>query len=145
MLTLHHIIADGWSMSLMVEELMRLYEAYSEGGDVQLPALPIQYTDYAIWQRSWMEAGEQARQLAYWTARLGSEDTVLEMPMDRPRPAVSSLKGGRLAIDLQEQQARALKQFAQQQGVTPFMLLLASFQSCCTAIRGRLISASACR
>ncbi|MBF8667870.1 amino acid adenylation domain-containing protein [Pseudomonas putida] len=127
-LTLHHIIADGWSMPLMVEELVRLYEAYAQGGDAQLPALPIQYADYAIWQRSWMEAGEQARQLAYWAAQLGGEHPVLEMPMDRPRPTVSSLKGARLAIDLQAGLARALKQFAQQQGVTPFMLLLASFQ-----------------
>jgi amino acid adenylation domain-containing protein len=127
-LTLHHIIADGWSMPLMVEELVRCYQAHSQGGAAQLPGLPIQYADYAIWQRSWMEAGEQARQLAYWTAQLGGEDPVLELPMDRPRPMVSSLEGGRLAIDLHDEQARALKQFAQQQGVTPFMLLLASFQ-----------------
>ncbi|MFJ4454605.1 amino acid adenylation domain-containing protein [Pseudomonas sp. NPDC089392] len=127
-LVLHHIIADGWSMPLMVEELVQLYAAYREGGDVQLPTLPIQYADYAIWQRSWMEAGEQARQLAYWRAQLGGEAPVLELPTDRPRPTVSSLKGERLAIDLDEQQAQALKQFAQQQGVTPFMLLLASFQ-----------------
>ncbi|MFF7061854.1 amino acid adenylation domain-containing protein [Pseudomonas sp. NPDC008258] len=127
-LVLHHIIADGWSMPLMVEELVHLYAAYREGGDAQLPTLPIQYADYAIWQRSWMEAGEQARQLAYWRAQLGGEAPVLELPTDRPRPTVSSLKGERLAIDLDQQQAQALKQFAQQQGVTPFMLLLASFQ-----------------
>lgn len=127
-LSLHHIIADGWSMSLMVEELVRLYAAHCTGADGQLPALPVQYADYAIWQRSWMEAGEQARQLAYWTEQLGGEDPVLELPMDRPRPTVSSLKGARLTIDLQQAQATALKQFAQQQGVTPFMLLLASFQ-----------------
>jgi len=127
-LVLHHIIADGWSMPLMVEELVHLYAAYREGGDVQLPTLPIQYADYAIWQRSWMEAGEQARQLAYWRAQLGDEAPVLELPTDRPRPTVSSLRGERLVIDLDQQQAHALKQFAQQQGVTPFMLLLASFQ-----------------
>ncbi|WP_455886774.1 amino acid adenylation domain-containing protein [Pseudomonas rustica] len=127
-LSLHHIIADGWSMSLMVEELVRLYAAHCTGSDAQLPTLPIQYADYAIWQRSWMEAGEQARQLAYWTEQLGGEDPVLELPMDRQRPAVSSLKGARLTIDLQQAQATALKQFAQQQGVTLFMLLLASFQ-----------------
>ncbi|MCE1003035.1 non-ribosomal peptide synthetase [Pseudomonas sp. NMI1173_11] len=128
-LVLHHIIADGWSMPVMVEELVRLYAAYNQEGDVQLPTLPIQYADYAIWQRSWMEAGEQERQLAYWTAQLGGEDPVLELPTDRPRPTVSSLKGERLAIDLHEQQTHALKQFAQQQGVTPFMVLLASFQT----------------
>ncbi len=127
-LTVHHIIADGWSMPLMVQELVRLYEACSQGRDAQLPALPIQYADYAIWQRSWMEAGEQARQLAYWTGQLGGEDPLLEMPLDRPRPTVSSLRGARLAIDLPADQARALKRFAQQQGVTLFMLLLASFQ-----------------
>lgn len=127
-LTVHHIIADGWSMPLMVEELVRLYEACSQGREAQLPTLPIQYADYAIWQRSWMEAGEQARQLAYWTRQLGGEDPLLEMPLDRPRPTVSSLRGARLAIDLPADQARALKRFAQQRGVTLFMLLLASFQ-----------------
>ncbi|MCK9815295.1 condensation domain-containing protein, partial [Pseudomonas sp. MAFF 302046] len=128
-LTVHHIVADGWSMPVMVEELIQLYAAQREGRQVELAVLPIQYADYAIWQRSWMEAGERERQLAYWTAQLGDEQPVLELPSDRPRPAVQSLRGATLAVPLAEHLSAGLKQLAQQQGVTPFMLLLASFQT----------------
>ncbi|WP_425272953.1 amino acid adenylation domain-containing protein, partial [Pseudomonas reidholzensis] len=128
-LTVHHIVSDGWSMPVMVNELVRFYEGYSQGLEVGLPPLPIQYADYAIWQRRWMEAGEQERQLAYWTAQLGDEQPVLELPIDRPRPAVASHRGTRQTISLGEQLVSALKQLAQQQGMTPFMVLLASFQA----------------
>ncbi|MDE4537196.1 non-ribosomal peptide synthase/polyketide synthase [Pseudomonas sp. ITEM 17296] len=126
--TLHHIVSDGWSMPVMVEELVRLYEGYSQGQEVTLPALPIQYADYAIWQRRWMEAGEQERQLAYWKEQLGDEQPVLELHTDRPRPAVPSGAGACVGISLPPELAASLKQCAQQQGVTLFMLLLASFQ-----------------
>ncbi|WP_371915775.1 condensation domain-containing protein, partial [Pseudomonas sp. B5(2017)] len=128
-LTLHHIVADGWSMPVMVNELVQFYQGFSQGQVTQLPALPIQYADYAIWQRSWMEAGEQARQLAYWTEQLGDEQPVLELPLDHPRPAMPSHRGARLPIVLGDELATNLKRVAQQQGVTPFMLLLASFQT----------------
>nr|WP_328821891.1 non-ribosomal peptide synthase/polyketide synthase [Pseudomonas carbonaria] len=128
-LTLHHIVSDGWSMPIMVDELVRLYAGYSEGREVELPELPIQYADYAFWQRSWMEAGERERQLAYWLARLGGEQPVLELPADRSRPVVQSHRGARVEIPLAEELGRALKELAQRQGVTLFMLLLASFQS----------------
>ncbi|MGZ9706144.1 amino acid adenylation domain-containing protein [Pseudomonas sp. GNP013] len=125
----HHIVSDGWSMQLMVEELVQLYAAYSQGEDVQLPALPIQYADYALWQRNWMEAGEKERQLAYWREMLGGEQSVLELPFDRPRPAVQSHQGARLAFELTPELTEGLKALARQQGVTLFMLLLASFQT----------------
>ncbi|TBU96302.1 non-ribosomal peptide synthetase, partial [Stutzerimonas kirkiae] len=128
-LTLHHIVSDGWSMPIMVDELVQLYEGHSQGREVHLPELPIQYADYAIWQRSWMEAGEKERQLAYWKEQLGEEQPVLELPTDRPRPAIRSHAGAKLAIELNEALAKSLKQLAQQQGVTLFMLLLASFQT----------------
>ncbi|MGC9741354.1 amino acid adenylation domain-containing protein [Pseudomonas sp. P1B16] len=128
-LTLHHIVADGWSLPVMVDDLVRLYEGYSQGRDVLLPTLPIQYADYAIWQRAWMQAGEQDRQLAYWKEQLGDQQPVLELPTDRPRPAVYSQQGARLEIPLGGELVGSLKQLAQQQGVTPFMLLLASFQT----------------
>ena len=126
--TLHHIVSDGWSMPVMVEELVRLYEGYSQGHEVTLPELPIQYADYAIWQRRWMEAGEQERQLAYWKEQLGDEQPVLELRTDLPRPAVPSGAGACIGISLPAELAASLKQCAQQQGVTLFMLLLASFQ-----------------
>ncbi|WP_413468961.1 condensation domain-containing protein, partial [Pseudomonas sp. FME51] len=128
-LTLHHIVSDGWSMPIMVDELIQLYEGYRTGQPATLPELPIQYADYAIWQRSWMEAGEQKRQLAYWKEQLGDEQPVLELPTDRPRPAIQSQEGAGLSIELNGELAQSLKQLAQQQGVTLFMLLLASFQT----------------
>ncbi|MCU1734443.1 MULTISPECIES: non-ribosomal peptide synthetase [unclassified Pseudomonas] len=128
-LTQHHIVSDGWSMPIMVDELVRLYEGFSQGRETPLGALPIQYADYALWQRTWMEAGEKARQLDYWTAQLGGEQPVLELPMDRPRPAIQQLAGARCAIALDGVLVENLKQVARQQGVTLFMLLLASFQT----------------
>ncbi|WP_371041776.1 amino acid adenylation domain-containing protein [Pseudomonas aeruginosa] len=125
----HHIVSDGWSMQLMVEELVQLYAGYSQGLDVVLPALPIQYADYALWQRSWMEAGEKERQLAYWTGLLGGEQPVLELPLDHPRQPLRSYRGAQLDLELEPHLALALKQLVQRKGVTMFMLLLASFQA----------------
>ncbi|MDD2050654.1 amino acid adenylation domain-containing protein [Pseudomonas putida] len=124
----HHIISDGWSMQIMVQELVACYQAFAQGLTPQLPPLPIQYADYALWQRSWMEAGERARQLQYWTAQLGSEQPVLELPLDHSRPASQSYRGGRVDVPLGLALSKGLQDLAQQQGVTLFMLLLASFQ-----------------
>ncbi|MDA7011674.1 amino acid adenylation domain-containing protein [Pseudomonas cerasi] len=128
-LTQHHIVSDGWSMPIMVDELVRLYEGYSQGREVSLTALDLQYADYALWQRTWMEAGEQARQLDYWKQQLGDQQPILELPADYPRPVVQSHAGARLAVELEPALIDGLKQVARQQGVTLFMLLLASFQS----------------
>ncbi len=125
----HHIVSDGWSMQVMVEELVQLYAGYSQGLDVVLPALPIQYADYALWQRSWMEAGEEERQLAYWTGLLGGEQPVLELPFDRPRPARQSHRGAQLGFELSRELVEAVRALAQREGASSFMLLLASFQA----------------
>ncbi|MBD8093605.1 non-ribosomal peptide synthetase [Pseudomonas fluorescens] len=125
----HHIISDGWSMQVMVDELVQLYTAYSQGQALQLPAMPIQYADYAKWQRDWMEAGEKARQLDYWRELLGGEQPVLELPFDQQRPAVPSHRGARLYIALPTPLLDDLKSLAQRQGVTLFMLLLASYHA----------------
>ena len=125
----HHIVSDGWSMGVMVQELMQLYAAYSQGQDCALAPLPIQYADYALWQRSWMEAGEKARQLAYWRELLSGTQPVLELPFDQPRPAQQSFRGARLDIALEPVLVAGLKALAQGEGVTMFMLLLASFQA----------------
>ncbi|MFJ2685159.1 non-ribosomal peptide synthase/polyketide synthase [Pseudomonas sp. NPDC087342] len=128
-LTLHHIVSDGWSMQVMVDELIELYAGYSIGQPRQLPALAVQYADYAVWQRQWMEAGERERQLGYWTAQLGGDQPLLELPADRPRPAEQSYRGARQEIPLNAELAAALKQVAQRENVTLFALLLASFQT----------------
>ena len=115
-------------MQVMVDELVQLYAAYSRGEGLQLPALPIQYVDYALWQRSWMEAGEKTRQLDYWREVLGGEQPVLELPFDHQRPAVPTHRGARLNIPLPIPLLDSLKALAQREGVTLFMLLLASYQ-----------------
>ncbi|PQZ88949.1 non-ribosomal peptide synthetase [Pseudomonas trivialis] len=125
----HHIVSDGWSMQVMVDELVQLYAAYSQGQDLQLPGLPIQYADYALWQRDWMEAGEKTRQLDYWREQLGGEQPVLELPFDHQRPAQQSHRGARLEVLLPDALTAGLKALAQAEGVTMFMLLLASFQA----------------
>ncbi|WP_060480500.1 non-ribosomal peptide synthetase [Pseudomonas monteilii] len=129
LLTLHHIIADGWSMNILIEELMRCLDARSAGHQAQLPALAVQYRDYALWQRSWMEAGEQARQLEYWQAQLGDEHEPLELPSDRPRPAQPSHAGARLEFAIDQELRNGLKALAQRQGVTLFVVLLAAFKA----------------
>ncbi|NUU37570.1 non-ribosomal peptide synthase/polyketide synthase [Pseudomonas sp. C2B4] len=128
-LTLHHIVTDGWSMGVLVEEFSRLYAASCQGQSAELEALPIQYSDYAAWQRRWMEAGELERQLNWWKEKLGSEQPLLELPTDRPRPAQPSQQGARLDFALDASLSSGLMSLAKQRGVTPFMLLLASFQA----------------
>ncbi|NVZ54192.1 amino acid adenylation domain-containing protein, partial [Pseudomonas sp. B6002] len=125
----HHIVSDGWSMQVMVDELVQLYAGYSQGREVQLPDMPLQYADYALWQRAWMDAGEQQRQLGYWRELLGAEQPVLELPLDHPRPAVQSYRGAQLEVALDAGVVAGLKALAQREGVTLFMLLLASFQT----------------
>ncbi len=124
----HHIVSDGWSMGVMVQELMQLYAAYSQGQACTLAPLPIQYADYAVWQRRWMEAGEKARQLDYWHELLSGTQPVLELPLDHPRPAQQSFLGARQDMALEPSLVAGLKALAQREGVTLFMLLLASFQ-----------------
>ncbi|WP_439878233.1 non-ribosomal peptide synthase/polyketide synthase [Pseudomonas prosekii] len=128
-LTQHHIASDGWSMRVMIEELLHLYGAYRQGRTPALPALSIQYADYGIWQRHWMEAGERERQLGYWQTQLGNDHPVLELPADHPRPAVQSLRGARVELALPTSLADQLRAVAKAQDVTLFMLLLASFQT----------------
>ncbi|HCL4081127.1 TPA: non-ribosomal peptide synthase/polyketide synthase [Pseudomonas aeruginosa] len=128
-LTIHHVAADGWSMRVLVEELIALYGARRQGVEATLPDLPIQYADYAIWQRHWLEAGERERQLEYWMARLGGGQSVLELPTDRQRPALPSYRGARHELQLPQALGRQLQALAQREGTTLFMLLLASFQA----------------
>ncbi|MDC6726108.1 condensation domain-containing protein, partial [Leclercia adecarboxylata] len=102
--------------------------AYSQGQDCVLAPLPIQYADYALWQRRWMEAGEKARQLKYWCELLSGAQSVLELPFDNTLPAQQSFRGARQDIALEPSLVAGLKALAQREGVTLFMLLLASFQ-----------------
>ncbi|MEJ5865310.1 amino acid adenylation domain-containing protein, partial [Pseudomonas farsensis] len=127
LLTLHHIVSDGWSMNVLIEEFSHCYDAFAGGRQPQLPELPIQYVDYALWQRRWLEAGELERQLGYWQATLGTEQPVLELPLDHPRPATPSFRGNRLEFALDPALAEQLRSFARQHNLTLFMLLLGGF------------------
>ncbi|MDR0278079.1 MAG: amino acid adenylation domain-containing protein [Paucimonas sp.] len=129
LLTLHHIITDGWSMGVLVDECLGYYDALASGRSPQVEPLPVQYRDYALWQRAWLDAGEQARQLEYWRAHLGDEHPVLELPTDRPHPALPSQQGKCLEIALDSALLKNLQGLAQQQGVTLYVVLLASFKA----------------
>ncbi|MDG9931286.1 amino acid adenylation domain-containing protein [Pseudomonas sp. GD04015] len=125
-LCMHHIVSDGWSSELMVEEFVQLYGAEVEGRGAALTELPIQYADYAIWQRAWLEAGEGERQLAYWQAQLGDEQPVLSLPLDHERPASPSFRGRLVRADIDPALADRLRAHARGNGHTLFMLVLAA-------------------
>ncbi|WAC44402.1 amino acid adenylation domain-containing protein [Pseudomonas sp. SL4(2022)] len=122
----HHIVSDGWSIGVFAEELGRAYAALRQGQAPQLAELPIQYADYAQWQRAWLEAGERERQLGYWRERLGSEQPVLALPYKLD--ASGQRHAARQAVAVPPALAERLRQLAQREGATLFMLLLASFQ-----------------
>ena len=128
LLTLHHIVADGWSMNVLIDEFLHLYDAAVAGTEATLAALPIQYRDYALWQRSWLEAGEQERQLAYWQARLGDDHSPLELPLDRTRQSRPSYRGARHEFPVAADVAERLRAVARKHNVTLFMVLLAAFK-----------------
>ncbi|MBS7596786.1 non-ribosomal peptide synthetase [Pseudomonas sp. RC2C2] len=127
LLVMHHIVADGWSMNVLIDEFIRRYDAADRGQALELPALPIQYSDYALWQRRWLEAGEQARQLDYWRAQLGDEHPVLALALDYPRPPRPSQVGARHEFSVPPVLAEQLRGAARQHNITLFMLLLGGF------------------
>jgi amino acid adenylation domain-containing protein len=129
LLTLHHIIADGWSMGVFAREVAVLYEAFATDRPSPLPRLPIQYVDYAVWQRDWLQGAVLETQLAYWMQQLSGNLPVLQLHTDRPRPPVLSYRGARQTRVLSKHLAAALKALGQGEGATLFMTLLAAFQA----------------
>jgi amino acid adenylation domain-containing protein len=126
---MHHIISDGWSMGVLVRELGALYPAFAAGQPSPLPELPIQYADFASWQRQWLAGEVLDYQLAYWKRQLAGAPPALELPTDRPRPAVQSYRGAALPVQLPRALSEALAALSRQEGVTLFMTLLAAFQA----------------
>ncbi|MFG6175959.1 amino acid adenylation domain-containing protein [Halomonas sp. THAF12] len=125
----HHIIADGASMQVLIDELATCYLAHTRGEAPCLPNLAVQYADYAVWQRDWLEAGEGGRQLAYWRDRLGSDHPVLELPTDHPRRTSSAHQAGHQAFELPPELLEALRALAARRGTSLFTVLLAGFQA----------------
>ncbi|MEO6194632.1 MAG: amino acid adenylation domain-containing protein, partial [Thermoanaerobaculia bacterium] len=134
LLAMHHIVSDGWSMGVFVREIAALYEAALAGLPSPLPELPIQYADFAVWQRGWLAGDELERQLGYWRDRLAGAPASLDLPSDRPRPAAPAHRGGRVIALWDPELSRELGRFALRHEATPFMVLLAGFQ----ALLGRL-------
>ncbi|MCP4664192.1 MAG: amino acid adenylation domain-containing protein [bacterium] len=141
LVTMHHIVSDGWSMGIFVREVTALYQALSDGRALcdgrrsVLPELPIQYADFAAWQRRWLEGEVLEAQLAYWRTQLAGAPALVELPCDRPRSALRSPRGASVFLALPEPVHAGLRALARSVGVTPFMTLLAAFQTllgrCC--------------
>jgi amino acid adenylation domain-containing protein len=127
-LTMHHIAADGWSIGVLLRELTTLYDAFTAGRASPLPPLPIQYADYARWQRAWVESDTVQDQIAYWREQLASPPRVLELPCTRPRRAVRTDDGERVPFALTPELTASLRTLSQREGVTLFMTLLAAFK-----------------
>ena len=128
LLNLHHILCDDWSLGVMFKELTALYEAFSTGKLSPLPELAIQYADFAVWQRQWLQELVLEKQLAYWQQQL-ADLPILQLPTDRPRPLVPTYRGALQPLVLPKTLTAALKALSQQEGVTLFMTLLAAFQT----------------
>ncbi len=127
-LVFHHIISDGWSVGVLLQELGTLYQALLAGQEPALPALPIQYADYAVWQQDYLQGDVLAEQLQYWKQQLAGAPALLQLPTDQPRPAVQRYRGAQVSLQLPAHLRAELQTFSQRQGVTLFMTLLASFQ-----------------
>ena len=129
LITMHHIISDGWSIKVFIGEIGELYEAYANGRDAALPALPMQYADFALWQRSWLQGEKLEEQLSYWRAQLADAPPVLDLPTDRPRPAFKTFHGGYLTLIFSKKLSEEITQLGRREGATLFMTLLSAFSA----------------
>jgi amino acid adenylation domain-containing protein len=127
LVTMHHIVSDGWSIGLFLKELTSLYNAFVRGEPSPLPSLPVQYADFAVWQRTWLQGETLERELAYWRRQLVGMPEVIDLPLDHDRPAVQSYHGAQQSVPFSEGLAQSLRELSQQEGVTSFMALLTTF------------------
>ncbi|WP_392531410.1 amino acid adenylation domain-containing protein [Nostoc sp. C117] len=127
LLVMHHIASDGWSMGILWQQLAAVYEAFLNDKPSPLAKLPIQYADFAVWQHQWLSGEVLSSQINYWKTQLGSANTVLELPTDRPRPPVQSYQGAAQSLMLPQSLSTSLTELSRQEGVTLFMTLLAAF------------------
>jgi amino acid adenylation domain-containing protein/non-ribosomal peptide synthase protein (TIGR01720 family) len=129
LLTMHHIVFDGWSRGILDQEMTALYEAFTTGESSPLPDLPIQYADFAIWQREWLQGKVLEEQLAYWRQQLDGAPVMIELPTDRPRPPIQTSRGAMQSFTLSKTLVDVLKTLSRQEGVTLFITLLAAFKT----------------
>jgi len=128
LLTMHHIVSDGWSTGILVRELVALYVGFCAGRSSPLPALPIQYADFAQWQRQWLRGEVLKTQVAYWKERLAGAPALIDLPADLPRPAVQTFRGAHQTLVLPKSLKDGFKALGRQEGVTLFMAMLAAFK-----------------
>ena len=126
--TLHHIVSDIWSVGVLAREVGALYMAFTGGQPSPLPELPVQYADFAVWQREWLNSGVLETQLDYWKRQLADAPALLELPTDHPRPSVQTLRGATQRLEIPVRIAEGLKRLGREEGATLFMTLLAAFQ-----------------
>ncbi len=124
--TLHHVVSDDWSMEVLVREVSTLYDAFREGRPSPFPPLPVQYADYAAWQREWLSGRALERQLEWWKRHLAGAPPLLDLPTDRPRSSARSARGAVCGFELPEEPAAALRRVAREERATPFMAVLAA-------------------
>ncbi|UQV46665.1 amino acid adenylation domain-containing protein [Janthinobacterium lividum] len=137
LMTMHHIVSDGWSMGVLLNEVSALYGAYVQGRADPLPTLAIQYPDYASWQRGRLDAVELAQHNAYWKQALAGAPALLALPTDRPRPLQQDYVGARLELALEGPLVQQLKQLSQRHGVTLYMTLLAGWAALLARLAGQ--------
>src|SRR5205823_1029582 len=126
LLVVHHIVFDAWSIDVLNRELSLLYGGFVEGREVELPELPIQYADYAVWQQQWMHSGGLDAQLDYWKRQLADAPTLLALPTDHPRPSMQSFRGATVTTTLAPQLLERVRTLGEHEGATVFMTLLAA-------------------
>ncbi|HEX7313096.1 MAG TPA: condensation domain-containing protein, partial [Pyrinomonadaceae bacterium] len=129
LVTMHHIVSDGWSVGVLMREVAALYDAFSRGEESPLAELPIQYADFARWQREWLSGPVLDEQLSYWRRQLEGAPPTLELPTDRPRPAVQSFNGATQKLVLPEALSESLRALSRAEGVTLYTTLLAALQT----------------
>ncbi|HWN45605.1 MAG TPA: amino acid adenylation domain-containing protein, partial [Thermoanaerobaculia bacterium] len=137
LLDMHHIVADGWSFGVFFRELATLYESFHEGRAQSLPALPVQYPDFAVWQREWLQGAVLDEQLGYWRERLAEAPPELELPLDRVRPAVQTHRGRSAHAALPSRLVTRLRELSLQENASPFMTFLAAFQLLLSRLSGQ--------
>src|SRR5215510_8308606 len=129
LITMHHIISDGWSIKVFIGEIEELYKAYTNGQRAALPELPIQYADFALWQRSWLQGEKLEEQLSYWRTQLADAPPVLDLPTDRPRPTFKTFRGAYLPLIFSKKLSEEITQLGRREGTTLFMTLISAFSA----------------
>jgi amino acid adenylation domain-containing protein len=129
LLTEQHLIHDGWTQGVLIRELLSIYTAFSAAQPSPLPELPIQYADFTLWQRQWLQGEVLDQLLSYWKRQLAGATSLLCLPADRPRPAVQTYRGAQLTVDLSASLGEALRALSRREGVTLFMVLLSAFKA----------------